>query len=96
MDSVNTILTIYIWVIVGIHLFFLLAIARFYENKANQRTYYQLFLLPAMLLLLAAFRYAFISALVGDWWGDILRFLGGLLLIIFGLLLLQLMTGSRP
>ena len=95
MVAVNTIFTIYIWIIVGIHLFFLWAIARFYETKANQRTYYQLFLIPALLLLLAAWRYATLPTLVGDWWGDILRFSGGLLLIIFSLFLLQRMMGSR-
>lgn len=96
MSLVNNILTIYSWGVVCILLFFLFAIARFYEKKSGRHTYYWSFAGPIILFALAAIRYVFLMPdIVGDVLGDLMRFMGGLLLILFGVFLLRLMTGGR-
>jgi hypothetical protein len=96
MSLVNNILTIYTWGIVCILLFFLFSIARFYEKKSGRRSFYLSFLGPILLFGLAAIRYVFLMpAVVGDVWGDVMRFVGGLMLGGFGYFLLRLMTGGR-
>jgi uncharacterized membrane protein len=95
MIFVNTILTVYIWVMVALLLFFLGAIAKFYANKAHQRSFHGLFILPTLLLVSGAFRYALIPTIVGDSGGDLARFSGGVILIGLGLFLLRRMVGSR-
>lgn len=48
------------------------------------------------LFAIAALRYTLIApVIVGDVWGDISRFLGGLVVGGFGLFLLRLMIGGR-
>jgi hypothetical protein len=97
MSLISTILTIYIWGIVCVLLYFLFAIARFYQQKSGRRSYYQAFLVSLALFALAALRYIFVSptAITGDVWGDLLRFSGGLIAGGFGLFLLRLMIGGR-
>lgn len=96
MTVINTILTIYSWVIIGILLFFLFSIARFYERKSGRRSYYMAYIIPIVLFLLAAFRYAFLApAISGDMWSDAMRFLGGITVGGFGFFLLRLMVGGR-
>lgn len=56
MSLIGTILTIYIWGIVCGLLYFLFAIARFYQRKSGRRSYYQAFLVAAALFALAALR----------------------------------------
>jgi hypothetical protein len=76
--------------------FFLFLIARFYEEKSGRRTFYSLFLIPIVLFAVAAINYAFPEpGLVGDFWGDLLRFVGGVILGGTGLFLLRLMIGGR-
>ena len=98
MISINLVLMTYSWVIIAILLFFLFLIARFYERKAHQRSYYQLFLLPLIPFLLGTLRYDFLFTgnFVGDLLGDALFFAGGMTAIILGYHLLSLMTGDRP
>ncbi len=98
MTGINLILMTYSWVIIAILLFFLFLIARFYEKKAQQRSHYQLFLLPLVLFLLATLRYNSLSAgsFVGDLIGDALFFVGGIIAAVLGYHLLNLMTGGRP
>lgn len=96
MSLISAILNIYIWVVVGILLFFLFAIAQFYEKKSGRRSFYPAFLIAALILGVAAIRYVFLTpTIVGDLWGDALRFIGSLVLGGFGLFLLRRMTGSR-
>lgn len=96
MNLLNVILNIYIWIVVGILLFFLAAIARFYEKKSGRRSFYPAFLVAALIFGVAAIRYVFFpSMIIGDMWGDALRFVGSLILGGFGLFLLSRMTGSR-
>ncbi len=96
MSLVNAILTVYIWGIVCTLLFFLFAIARFYERKSGRRSFYLSFFIPMALFAVAAIRYAFLTPdIIGDFWGDMMRVTGGLILTGFGLFLLKLMTGGR-
>jgi hypothetical protein len=96
MNLVGGILTIYIWGVVCILLFFLFVIGRFYQQKSGRRSYYPSFFIPIALFALAAIRYTFLApAIVGDIWGDVMRFLGGVVIGGFGLFLLRLMIGGR-
>jgi len=75
----------------------LFLIARFYEEKSGRRSFYRLFLIPMALFALAAIRYAMFLApdIAGDFWGDLMRCIGGITLGISGLFLLKLMIGGR-
>ena len=96
MNIVNSILTLYIWGIVCILLFFLYEIARFYEKKSGRRSFFWAFFIPMGLFALAAIRYVFLSpTIAGDFWGDLMRFVGGVMLGGFGFFLLKLMVGGR-
>ncbi len=96
MIFVNSILTIYTWGIVCILLFFLYAIARFYEQKSGRRSFYWAFFIPMALFALAAIRYVWLApAIAGDVWADLLHFVGGITLSSLGFFLLKLMVGGR-
>jgi hypothetical protein len=96
ISLLSGILTIYNWGVVCTLLFFLFAIGRFYEEKSGNRSFYQLFLIPAGLFALAAIEYARLVPLIsGDLWGDLLRFIGGVVLGGAGFFLLRLMIGGR-
>ena len=96
MEILNRVLTIYNWGIVVILLIFQFLIARFYEKKSGQRSYYALFLIPALLFLIASLRYAFgVCDLAGDVWGDGLLFMGGGILVVLSTLLFRLMMGGK-
>jgi len=96
MDLVNRILAIYIWGVVCILLFFLFAIARFYEQKSGCRSFYSSFLMPIVLFAAAAIRYTFLPPTVfGDVWGDLMRFVASVIVGGFGFFLLRLMMGGR-
>ena len=97
MNLITIILTIYTWLVIGGLLFFLFAIARFYEKKSGQRSFYPVFGGAIVLFMAAMIRYLFVTPLIiGDVWGDLLRFIGSLLVGGFGLLLLKRMTGGSP
>lgn len=96
MVIINILLTIYVWSVVCIHLFFMMLIARFYEDKSGQRSFYPYFLIPAVFLALAAIRYTFLPfTIIGDWWGDLFRSLGGVIAIVLIFFLLKLMMGRQ-
>jgi hypothetical protein len=87
---------IYAWIIICVHLFFLFAIARFYQEKSGQRSFYALFLVPIGLFAVSAIIYAFPEpTIVGNFWGDLTRFTGGVILGGAGYFLLRLMVGGR-
>ena len=104
MSLLFSILTLYSWVLgVGLILF-LLYIARFYEKKyaelykdiPRRRLYYQFFIIPLVLFIIAAGRYAiFVPDLAGDLWGDLAFFVGGVILAVLGYHLQNMMTGGR-
>jgi hypothetical protein len=96
MNLLSSILNIYIWGVVCLLLFFLFAIGRFYEQKSGRRSYYPSFFVPIALFTIAAIRYTFVTpAIIGDLWGDLLRFGGSLVVGGFGYFLLRLMIGGR-
>ena len=95
MSIINIILTIYIWALSMMTIYFLMAIARFYEKKSKQRSYHQLFMAPMLFFSLAMVRYLFIAPIItGDFIGDGLRFIGAVILISAGLYVLKLMIGE--
>ena len=97
MRLITILLDIYIWGAVCALLFFLFAIARFYQKKSGRRSYYPAFMVSIGLFGLATIRYAFVApAIAGDNWGDSLRLAASLIFGGFGLFLLKLMIGSRP
>jgi hypothetical protein len=74
----------------------LFSIARFYEEKSGRRSFYAVFLVPMVLFAVAAIRYLwFMPDIVGDFWGDLMRFAGGITLVGIGYFLLKLMIGGR-
>ena len=96
MSQLSIILNVYIWLAVCILLFFLFAIGRFYERKSGQRAFYLAFPVAIVIFAFATIRYIFFApVIVGDLWGDILRFVGGLIAGGFGFFLLRLMTGRH-
>ena len=96
MTLLSSFLTLYIWGVICLLLFFLFSIARFYEQKSGRRSFYALFMVPIALFALAALKYAFFSTgVAGDFWGEMFRFVGGAILGGAGYFLLQLMVGGR-
>jgi len=95
MISVDQILTIIAWGGVGLLVLVLYRIARFYQVTSGNKSYYQLFLVPLVLLLLGALRYAAVGDLAGDVWGDVLLILGGASLIAVVIMLWRLMSGGH-
>lgn len=95
MPILLALLTLYIWFAVGVLIFILNRIARFYQITSGRRSYYKLFNLPLLLLTGGAIRYATLGVLAGDVLGDVLVVLGAVSLTLLGGYLLQLMTGSR-
>lgn len=89
-------LSLYAWVAVAICLAFLYMIARFYEIKSGERSYYQVVLVPAGLFATGAAWYALSTQdIVGQMVPDLLYATGGTLLIVWGAYLIRLMTGGR-
>ena len=96
MTVITSALTLYNWGVVAVLLIFQFLIARFYDKKSGQRTYYALFLVPALLFLVVAARYAFwVGDLAGDVWSDSLLFLGGGILVTLSAFLFRLMMGGE-
>ena len=98
-----SILTLYPWVLAAGLIYFLIQIARFYQKKyaelytssPSQRTYHLLFLVPLVLLLIAAGRFAWLQDFAGDALGDIASLVGGFVLAVLAVRLQRLMTGGR-
>jgi len=96
MKILNCGLTLYNWGIVAVLLVFQFLIARFYEKKSGQRSYYAFFLVPALFFLAASVWYAFgANDLAGDVWGDSLLFVGGGILAALSTMLFRLMMGGK-
>ena len=91
----GSILALYTWGGISILLFFLFAIARFFERKSSRQSFYQLFLLPAVFFIGSALRYFLVGDFVGDPLADLGRAIGGAMVCGLGYFLLQLMTGGR-
>jgi hypothetical protein len=93
---ISSLLTIYTWVVVCVIVFFLFAIARFYQEKSGQNSYFAVFLVPIGLFAISTIIYAFSGApAAGFFWGDVLRAAGGGILIVASYYLLNLMVGKK-
>ena len=95
MNVIDSAFSLYIWIGLAVLVIFMYRIARFYQTTSGRRSYYQLFLIPIVLLLAGGLRYATLSIFVGDGLGDSLMVIGGLSLIGLGYYMLRLMTGGR-
>ena len=94
--TINSVLTLYNWIVVAILILFLFLIGRFYEIKFGQKSHYQLMLLPPVFFLVAAAWYAVASDdIVGVPVPDILFLVGGLILIWLCYSLYKTMMGGR-
>lgn len=96
MSLVSRVLMAWAWVAATAILFCLYMIARFFQQKAEQRSYYELFLVPLVLYLLASFQ----CLLPGSDYAtnevaNTLFFLAGSSTLALGSYLLNLMTGGR-
>ncbi|MFQ6014713.1 MAG: hypothetical protein ACE5NP_04645 [Anaerolineae bacterium] len=81
MEIIAAGLILYAWLLMNLNVFFIFLIARFYERKAQKRSYYQFFLLPIGLFVLAAARYSLLAGdFVGDLSGDLALLFGGVTL----------------
>lgn len=96
MEIAKTILATYAWIVVGVLFFFLWRIAGFYEAASGQRVGHRFLVFPGVLLAAGVIWYLFHdSDFVGQPVGDILLFVGGILLFLFSNRLEKLMTGER-
>ena len=93
--SAHQFLTIFTWGGVAMLIGMMAFIARFYERLSNERTYFQFFLVPASALLLGALRLASVDLMVGDVWGEIGLFVGGISLTALCWHVYRLMTSGR-
>ena len=101
---IGSILSLYSWVVIGALIVFLFLIGRFYEHKFRRRSYYQLFLLPLVLLTVGAVWYAIMAFttwrsspqdFVGIVGADLLFLTGGLVLVGLGSFLYRLMMARK-
>ena len=103
MATLPSVLTLYSWIAVGVMIWVLIQIARFYQVKhaelyqdtPKHRTYYALFIIPLLLFGFAAGRYAWRGDLAGDLLGDLAFAAGGAVLSVSSYYLYRLMTGRH-
>jgi hypothetical protein len=104
IHTVSAIPVLYTWLLVALLIFFLFLIGRFYEVRFGRRAHYQLFLLPLVLLVVAAVWDAFFANdhtkdplldFVGAFWPDLLFLVGGLVLTGLCYSLFRTMMGGR-
>ncbi len=97
-------LVAYSWIVAAVLTSFLFLIGRFYEMRFGQRSYYELFLIPLVLFVVAGVWDAFLVNndtgnplldFVGAFGPDFLLLLGGLALIILCYSLHRTMMGGR-
>jgi hypothetical protein len=103
MSTLPGVLTLYSWILLGALTGILILIARFYQTKyaelykdtPQHRTYYALLVIPLLLFIFAAGRYAWRGDLCGDIPGDLALSAGGIVLFASSYHLYRLMTGRR-
>jgi len=96
MRVVQDILTVYSWVGVGVLIVFLWRIAYFYEKTSKRWVGHYLLIIPGAILLAGVLTYLIAGKpLVGDSLGDLLFFVGGFGVAVFGIRLQELMTGEQ-
>ena len=96
MRAVQAVLTAYSWVGVGVLIIFLWRIAFFYEKTSKRWVGHYLLMIPGLILLAGVVTYLIVGKpLVGDSVGDLLLFVGGLGVAVFGIRLQRLMMGEE-
>lgn len=96
MSLVSRVLIAWAWVAATAILFCLYMIARFFQQKAEQRSYYQAFIIPLVLYLFASFRCLLPgSDFATDGTANALLFVAGSGTLALGSYLFHLMTGGR-
>jgi hypothetical protein len=96
LQIAKTVLAAYAWIVVGVLFFFLWRVARFYERASGQQVGHRSLALSGALLAAGVIWYLVHDAdFVGYPMGDLLLFIGGVLLLLFGNRLQKLMTGER-
>jgi hypothetical protein len=96
MDVVKYASAIYSWSVIGALLVFLWRIAYFYEKTSGQRVPHYALVFPSLLLVAGVVWYLIHDVeFTGQPVGDLLLFVGGVLLLAFGGRLQELMTGER-
>lgn len=96
MQIVEYILAVWAWIVIGVLVVFLWRIAFFYQKTSGQRVGHGLVLIPAALLAAGSILYLVRDVrFIGEPVADLLLFAGGLLLVVFGIHLRELMTGER-
>ncbi|MGC8838820.1 MAG: hypothetical protein ACP5UM_10435 [Anaerolineae bacterium] len=96
MSLISRILVAWAWVAATAILFCLYMIARFFQQKAGQRSYYQAFLVPLVLYLFVSFQCLQPgSDFAVDETANALLFAAGSGTLALGSYLFNLMTGGR-
>lgn len=95
LQVTKQVLAIYSWLVIGALFFFLWRIAAFFEQASGQRIGYRFLVVPGLLLGAGAIWYLrYDNDFVGQPVADLLLFGGGILLVLFGSRLQNLMTGE--
>ncbi|MBC7223218.1 MAG: hypothetical protein H5T59_02915 [Anaerolineae bacterium] len=96
MSLASRVLMVWAWVAATAVVFCLYMIARFFQQKSGERSYYQLFLIPVVLYLFASFRYLLPDTdFAVDEAANALLFIAGTGTLGLGSYLFNLMTGGR-
>lgn len=104
MQILGCAIVLYSWIVAAILLFFLFLIGRFYEIKLGQKSRYQLFFVPLVMLLVAAVWDLFLAGnetgnplldFVGEPGPDLLFLAGGGILIGLCYSLYRTMMGGK-
>lgn len=85
LNVITQVLLLYTWFPLAFVIFIMLLVARFYQNFSGDYTYYRLYIVPLVLLGMAAVRYASLGLLAGDLFGDALLAVGGLVLLLLSI-----------
>jgi hypothetical protein len=97
MRFLEYVLAIWSWIVVGVLILFLWRVAYFYQKTSGQRVGTYLLIIAGLLLGAGAVWYLVANIeFTGEPLADTLMFGGGLLLLVFGSRLQELMTGERP
>jgi hypothetical protein len=96
MSLVSRVLIIVGWVAATALVFCLYMIARFFQQKSEQRSHYQFYLAPLVLYLVAALYYALPgNDFAANPIADLLFFVAGISTMALSSYLFNLMTGGR-
>ncbi len=93
--TLNQALTLYNWFLSAVLVLILLMIARFYELKTHERTYYRIFILPLASFGVASIRSAYLDQANTDELATSFWVIGGIILIVLCVRLYHLMTSHR-